>query len=162
MLIQIPQQNCVLSAGNVVEAGRKGGHSSKESFGQLRQNSVLLQGGSTCTRKRWRAEGSWFVPQTHVVCKAREHSFGKKRVRTPQSPCGIWLRFSHTNTHNAEASWVLIIPSVTTTLTQYKNSLFYEVYQGYAVFLSLWNDKSLWAKNFGNINPTFSLYPVVN
>lgn len=114
--------------------------SSKKSFGQLRQNPVFLQRGSTCTRKRWRAEGSWFVPQTHVICKAREQSFGKKTVRTAQSPCGIWLRFSHT--HNAEAGWVLMISSVTTTLIQYKNSLFYEVNQGYAVFLSLWNDKS--------------------
>ena len=98
MLIQITQQNCVLSVGNVVEAGRKGGHSSKESFGQLGQNPVLLRGGSTFTWKGWSAEGSWFVLQTHVVCKAREHSFGKKTVRTPQAPCGIWLRFPHTHT----------------------------------------------------------------
>lgn len=47
-----------------------------------------------------------------------------------------------THTHNAEAGWVLMISSVTTTLIQYKNSLFYEVNQGCAVFLSLWNDKS--------------------
>lgn len=105
MLIQIIQQNCVLSVGNVVEAGRKGGHSSKESFGQLRQNPVLLRGGSTFTWKRWSAEGSWFVLQTHVVCKAREHSFGKKNSEDPPIP--LWhmaqvLTHTHTMLKPAE------------------------------------------------------------
>ena len=49
---------------------------------------------------------------------------------------------THACTHTVPKPAEYWISSVTTTWIQYKNSLFYEVNQGYAVFLSLWNDKS--------------------
>lgn len=108
----------------------------KESFGQLRQNSVLLQGGFHCYKEEMESRGVLVCP-TRLIWSARqgEYSFGKKTVRTPNPPVAYgWGSRTHActvHTHSAEAMNINLLSY--NNLNSIQEMLFYEVNQGYAV-----------------------------